>query len=268
VRAFNFVGNSSYSNTGTAKTWEDEDAVLVPTGSIWKFLDNGSNQETEWRESSFDDSAWQSGPAKLGYGDNDEATVVSYGPSPGNKYITTYFRHSFNVADPSAFASLILQILRDDGLVIYLNGTEIWRNSMPAGDITHTTRAAVATEALDFLEVSISSSQLLTGTNVIAVEVHQIDTGSSDLALDLQLIGSDVTIGLLRQDTSPHFARLFRSLAGEIGLPINSQAVNLERPGFEALGFDSFTPFSGFSLHPHWSGQRKSAATVRTFERR
>ena len=42
------------------------------------------------------------GTAELGYGDGDEYTVVSFGPDPNNKYITTYFRHAFNVVDASA----------------------------------------------------------------------------------------------------------------------------------------------------------------------
>jgi hypothetical protein len=73
-------------------------AMLVPAGATWKFLDNGTDQGTAWRAPNFDDSSWASGPAELGYGDGGEATVVSYGPSSGSKYITTYFRRAFSVA--------------------------------------------------------------------------------------------------------------------------------------------------------------------------
>jgi hypothetical protein len=45
------------------------DTTLVPTGSVWKYLDNGSDQGTAWRAASFNDSTWRSGPAQLGYGD-------------------------------------------------------------------------------------------------------------------------------------------------------------------------------------------------------
>jgi len=58
---------------------------------------------------------WASGPAQLGYGDGDEATVVSYGPDSGSKYITTYFRHTFGVADPGAkpqTAGTLLKLVR------------------------------------------------------------------------------------------------------------------------------------------------------------
>src|SRR5437763_11120974 len=70
---------------------------LVSTGSVWKYLDNGSDQGTGWTAKDFDDSGWASGRAQLGYGDGDEATVVSFGPDANNKYITTYFRMHFNV---------------------------------------------------------------------------------------------------------------------------------------------------------------------------
>ena len=54
--------------------------TFVARGATWKYLDNGTNQGTAWRATSFNDSTWASGPAELGYGDGDEATMVSYGP--------------------------------------------------------------------------------------------------------------------------------------------------------------------------------------------
>ena len=54
-------------------------ATLVPTGAAWRYLDNGSDQGTAWREPGFNDASWESGNAQLGYGDGDEQTVVSYG---------------------------------------------------------------------------------------------------------------------------------------------------------------------------------------------
>src|SRR4051794_39592227 len=88
-------------------------ATLVPVGSTWRYLDNGSDQGTAWRAASFDDSSWSSGAAQLGYGDGDEATVVSYGANASAKHITTYFRRTFSVANPAAVAALNLRVLRD-----------------------------------------------------------------------------------------------------------------------------------------------------------
>ena len=106
------------------------DSIFIPLGATWKYLDDGSDQGTAWRSPAFNDSAWNSGPAELGYGDGDEQTVINGGPA-GDRLITTYFRKTFNVADPAGFSFLKLRLMRDDGAVVYLNGTEIRRGNLP-----------------------------------------------------------------------------------------------------------------------------------------
>jgi hypothetical protein len=168
--------------------------TLVAAGATWKYLDNGSDQGTAWRAPAFDDASWASGPAQLGYGDGDEATVVGFGPNASAKYITTYFRRAFTVADASAIQSLALDVLRDDGAVVYLNGAEVMRTNMPSGTVTSATLASVALGGADettFVSTSVSPAMLVTGTNVLAVEVHQANATSSDVSFDLRLTGSD-----------------------------------------------------------------------------
>lgn len=183
--------------------------VLVATGSVWKYLDDGSNQGTAWRASAFNDGSWPSGPAQLGYGDGDEATVVSFGPNASAKYITTYFRRAFTVPDPAAFAGLTLRVLRDDGAVVYLNGNEVFRTNMPAGGVTSATPASVALGGVDettYVSASVPVSALVAGTNVIAVEIHQANGTSSDVSFDLELSGSTgatVTRGPYLQTGTP-----------------------------------------------------------------
>src|SRR5436190_15147690 len=76
-------------------------AILIPTNSVWSYLDDGSDQGWLW--TGYDDGSWKTGAAELGYGDDvdgrPEATVVSYGPEATNKYITTYFRQYFFAED-------------------------------------------------------------------------------------------------------------------------------------------------------------------------
>jgi Calcineurin-like phosphoesterase/Purple acid Phosphatase, N-terminal domain/Fibronectin type III domain len=166
--------------------------VLVPAGSLWRFRDDGSNQGTLWRRVNFDDSTWATGPAELGYGDGDEDTVVSYGPNAAQKHVTTYFRHSFQVADPTAFTSLVLSLLRDDGAMVYLNNTLVWRSNMPSGAVSSTTLATTALgtpEEATFYDLEVASSLLRVGKNVVAVEVHQADVTSTDVSFDLRLEG-------------------------------------------------------------------------------
>jgi hypothetical protein len=171
------------------------DTTLVPLGATWKYLDDGTDQGTAWTGVGVDDSAWASGPAQLGYGDGDEATVVGFGPDANNKFVTTYFRHTFTVNGASAYTALEFQLLRDDGAVVYLNGTEIFRNNMPEGAIGHTTLASStvggSNETTVVTHKAAAAAVLLEGTNVVAVEIHQGSVTSSDISFDLKLSASD-----------------------------------------------------------------------------
>src|SRR6185369_10266235 len=177
------------------------DTTLVPTGAVWKYLDNGSDQGTAWRAASFNDSTWTSGPAQLGYGDGDEATTLSFGADANNKFITSYFRRTFSVTNASLFNSLTLRLLRDDGAVVYLNGVEVWRTNMPTGTVGFLTPASVAIAGADettFVQTTLSPGLLVNGTNLIAIELHQSGGTSSDISFDLQLIGSDSAASITR----------------------------------------------------------------------
>jgi hypothetical protein len=163
--------------------------TLVAAGSSWKYLDNGSDQGATWRDLTFDDRNWASGPAQLGYGDGDENTEVSFGANPNAKFITTYFRKSFVVEDATRLTNAVIQLLRDDGAAVYLNGTQVVRSNL-AANATSTTAAAasVSDEAENtFFASRINSALLQTGTNVLAVEIHQSSGTSSDVSFDLAL---------------------------------------------------------------------------------
>jgi hypothetical protein len=168
---------------------EPPGTVLVSTGSAWRYLDDGSNAGSAWRAPAFADGAWAQGAAQLGYGDGDEATVVNGGPA-GAHFITTYFRRHFTVMDAVSIQALKLRLLRDDGAVVYLNGTEVARSNMPSGSIGHTTRASLGVGAAGentFYEFSACASLLVTGDNVLAVEVHQSGPASSDVSFEASL---------------------------------------------------------------------------------
>jgi hypothetical protein len=165
--------------------------TLIPRGSAWKYLDDGSNQGMQWRATNFNDATWNSGPARLGYGGDGEITPLGFGGISTNKYITYYFRRMFNVSDLSTITNLTFRLLRDDGAVIYLNSNEVYRSNMPGGTIGYLTTASGAvsgTEEQTFLESSYLPGSLRAGTNTLCVEIHQSDPGSSDLAFDLELV--------------------------------------------------------------------------------
>src|SRR6185503_1685591 len=148
--------------------------TIVATNAVWKYLDNGSNPGAGWTGGGFNDSSWDSGPGPLGYGDGDEATVVKFGPDPDNRYITTYFRHGFNLPDPSIYAVLLLAVRRDDGVVVYLNGQEVFRSNLPNGTIATNTLATSASDDGDTPQrITVNPALLEAGANVIAAEIHQ-----------------------------------------------------------------------------------------------
>lgn len=165
-------------------------AALIARGSRWKYWDKGTDLGTAWRSPEFDDSSWREGPAELGAGDGDEATRIDIGPE-GARFPTVYFRSSFEVEDPSRIASLEVHMKRDDGAVVYLNGEERLRQNMPAGPASYATWAASVMSGSSenaFYSDGIGASSLVAGRNVLAVEVHQSDPGSSDLSFDLELV--------------------------------------------------------------------------------
>ena len=168
--------------------------TLVSTGAIWKYLDTGVDQGAIWRMPEFDDSAWAMGPAELGYGDipegRPEATQIGFGPDPENKFPAYYFRHSFEVSNATAITSTLLRVLRDDGAIVYLNGTEVFRSNLPEGDISFTNLALVQVEKDEetiFITTNLPPSLLVLGTNVLAAEVHQVNGTNSDISFSLEL---------------------------------------------------------------------------------
>lgn len=160
--------------------------ILVAAGGMWRYLDNGSDQGTNWSMPDFDDRQWKTGRAKLGYGDGDEATVLSYGSSSSSKYVTYYFRTSFHVEAPNVFTALKLRMWRDDGAILFLNGQEAFRINMPASGVGYRTYALSADDYA-WATADLPVSLLRSGTNVLAVEVHQGSANSSDMGLNLEL---------------------------------------------------------------------------------
>jgi endo-1,4-beta-xylanase len=160
--------------------------TLVPKGAAWRYWDATNFPGAAWASASYDDSGWASGPAQLGFGDGDEATAVA-----NNGQVTTYFRRAFNVAATNSLASMTLRLLRDDGAVAWLNGTEVFRSNMPTGAVSHVTLAAASALAADetttFYATNASPALLRLGENWVAVEVHQSSKTSSDLSFNFEL---------------------------------------------------------------------------------
>lgn len=163
--------------------------TFVGSGAIWRYRDDGPSLGTAWRRRGFDDSSWRRGPAQLGYGEGDEARVIRRGP-PGDRHITSYFRRVFTVYDHRAVATLELELLRDDGAVVYLNQVEVARSNMPSGLINSEVRSATIASPpgeQDWYRFSLDPALLVEGDNVLAVEIHQSGPRSGDHSFDARL---------------------------------------------------------------------------------
>jgi hypothetical protein len=159
---------------------------LIAAGADWRYLDGDADPGPGWNLAVFDDTAWGVGPAELGFGDGDEATAIV--ASSGQPAATAYFRHDFEVTAP-AVSALALEVIRDDGVAVYLNGVELVRDNLPGGplgpDTLPTAYVSGGAEAT-FQAFAVPSTALVAGTNTLAVEVHQA-AGSVDLSFDLAL---------------------------------------------------------------------------------
>lgn len=176
---------------GTPSRAEAASTTVVAYGSWWKYRDNGVDPGTSWMSPQYDASSWKGGFAQMGYGDGDEKTVVGYGADPAKKFTTTWFIRQFNVANPAAFSSVLLSVVRDDGVRVYLNGTEVIRDNLPRGWVQPST-PAVSDGTSETIPVTrtLPGSVLWPGVNTLAVEVHQATPNSSDISFDLSLTGT------------------------------------------------------------------------------
>ena len=166
---------------------------IVEFGDVWRYLDDGSDQGTVWRETApaFDDTGWSLGSGQLGYGDGDEETVVDCGPSAplcnAGNFATVYFRHHFQVADQSTVTALTGRVLRDDAAAVFLNGVEVFRDDNLPDEASFDTFATASGGENGQAPLVIDPALLVAGDNVLAVEVHNASAANLDLSFDLEL---------------------------------------------------------------------------------
>ena len=203
---------------------------LITVGTPWRYQDTGQFPGTDWTSPNYDDSQWPVGQAKLGYGEGDETTLIRSGTA-AQQNITCWFRRTFVLTDPSLYNSLWLRLRVADGAVVYLNGTELYRYNLPSGaGITPNTLALSPVNGLAqkvFYPVNLSSAipLLQLGSNVVAVEVHQVSASSGQAEMDMELLAnpSSATFGSVVTLLTPADASL--QLQG-VDLPIMAQGID------------------------------------------
>ena len=188
------VGGPSDPNGNTTRT-------LIARGATWRYLDNGTDQGTAWRQLDFNDQSWATGPAELGYGDGDEATVVDCGPRPATNAIQAISRKNssrhisagtcrstiprpfptFDWESTSMMASSFISTARKSSAATF-----------PLAKSASIRWPIAAIEDLRYLEPVADRARRCSAraTMLIAAEIHQQSPLSSDISFDLDLVAT------------------------------------------------------------------------------
>ena len=181
-------------NKGLLETYTiyNTNPAYIPKGSEWKYFDAGTEPESGWKSLDFIDSDWDTGLAPFGYPEGYEWPLfgaIKTRTDKNDKYLTTYFRKTFDVSDPSILADKgTIRLGIDDGVVLYLNGQEIGRYNVSGDGTVKNVDVPESVEGLPVLTLEGEDlSHIRQGTNVLAAEVHQWNESSSDLYWDMEL---------------------------------------------------------------------------------
>ncbi|MET0468194.1 MAG: hypothetical protein ABWZ87_05600, partial [Aeromicrobium sp.] len=164
---------------------------LVANGATWSYhADNTAAVPADWTTSATATSAWRTGPAPLGWGTGPIATNIDV-PQGTTRPLTTYFRRSFTVPSAAAVTALSLTTRADDGVAVYVNGTEVGRSNLPTGTLTPSTYASsapsTATAVANQVTWTVPTDVLVDGANTISVEVHSNYRATPSSSMDLTL---------------------------------------------------------------------------------
>lgn len=158
--------------------------TVIEFDHTWTYDDTGVDRGDEWLALDYDDSGWMSGPAQLGYGEDDEATQLT---DADPNYTSAYFRTIIDLPVDGDFVAAELTALYDDGIAVWVNGQQVFGVNVDDG----TDYAAWASAQSEDNEVSggeIDASLFVPGQNVVTAIVKQSSGGSSDLSFELQMI--------------------------------------------------------------------------------
>ncbi|MGL1888111.1 MAG: CotH kinase family protein [Reichenbachiella sp.] len=170
-----FLG--SFLSIAQVNHWES----VILEDAEWQYTVPTSQPDAQWIDLAFDDSLWGTGNAGFGYSDDDDNTVL---PDPTT---SVYLRKNFSIVDLAAINLVYLHMDYDDGFVAYLNGIEIARDQMSGNPPLFDQFSDGLHESLLYQGIAperfeIDVSLLVEGNNILAVEVHNESTTSSDLS--------------------------------------------------------------------------------------
>ncbi len=159
---------------------------VTAKGDTWKYEDTDTDLGTSWRDSSYDDSGWSSGAGQLGFGGDGETTSLTSGN------ITYYFRKTVILPDGDTYDEYDIDITYDDGFIFYVNGNIVADANMNTSSYNHSTLATATVTDNAQYTATIPASAFQDGVNILACEVHQVNSTSSDLGWDAGLSAREI----------------------------------------------------------------------------
>ena len=134
---------------------------------VWKILLDGRSG-SGWNNVDFDDSKWASTVVgQLEYGEWQQNTI--------------YARYKFSLTDSIRYPIVQFSLWYKDGVIVYLNGNEVYRRNMKSGSVSSSTTANAMYEGYYTRIGSAPGYLLQDGDNVIAVEIHKHQSTSGQV---------------------------------------------------------------------------------------
>lgn len=173
VRAIDPTGNRSASTAVAIPVAIAQPVDVLPAGSEWSYSFSSSAPADGWQQPGADVSSWKRGLAPLGWGQQTLGTTLT---TDGTKPITSYYQRTFDVQDASGVESMTLSTRADDGIAVYVNGTEVGRSNLPTGALGFNTYALSAVSAANavanVVTFNVPGWLLQSGSNTVTAEVH------------------------------------------------------------------------------------------------
>ena len=175
-----------FASDKSLSLYPDHWETIVQSSDYWNYEIGSFNLDDDWNTLNYNDQSWNTGPGGIGYGDNDDNTIIS------SNTLSLYMRKNFVIQDINDLSHLILHADYDDGFIAYLNGTEIMRSNnfntfFPTFNTTTNNNHEAVLYSGGVPESKLFSFEdfsdiLVQGDNVLAIQVHNSSTTSSDLS--------------------------------------------------------------------------------------
>jgi hypothetical protein len=157
---------------------------LLAAGDNARYIIPETEPSPSWKNLQYDDNTWLEGATGIGYGDGDDQSTVA------SNSASVYLRQYFSISDVTNVDELFLDIDYDDAFVAYINGVEVARANIGGSPPAFDSFAFDNREARMYsggeperFDVTRFTDLLQAGENVLAIQVHNATSSSSDLSV-------------------------------------------------------------------------------------